>query len=128
MTTTTIERLALPQRRRQSDDPVAAEMARARKYGKNYYIMSWEDRSEDQQAILEERLRTFQKWRRRQGDLLPDDDNWELKPPSRILLALYIQKVSMCGDNYRYQIFAVLRLYLKYWERPDLFRLVERVK
>ena len=128
MTTTTMERLALPRRRRRSEDPVAAEMARAREYGKNYYLMPWDERSEDQQTILEERLRTFQNWRRRRGDTLTEDDCWQVQAPSRTNLTLYIQKVSMCGDNYRYQVFAVLRLYLKYWERPDLFRLVERVK
>ena len=123
-----VEQLTLPKRPTAPAESVEVALAEAVPYGRHYFLKPWEQRTFDQQDMLEQRISAFQNWRRQEGEYLPNRHVWELPPPDAGILRRYIIKTSLCYPHHCYQVNTALRVYLKYWRRPDLFRMVMRVK
>lgn len=122
-----LERPAAP-----PSNDLAAEVAqRLAEYGPGCFIKSWEERPEGQQLIFTTRLKTFHKWRAHfMGEGLGDTDAapWEAPPPDADTLRVYMQRVHCYSRHTRSEHITALRLYLDYWERPDLYRLVRPLR
>ena len=121
--------LRLAPRPQETADPAAREINAVLAYGKNYFIKELEQRSSEQQWMLEQRLLSFQNWRRQRGEVLPEAaELWGIPPPEPETVRVYVAKLSVGNRQHCSRSFSALRLYFKHWARPDLYRLVERIK
>ena len=82
-------------------------------------IKPWEERIPRAREKLTSSVRSFQAWRRAQGELLPSDP-WRAPPPTLQRLGEYLQTLQGRSSSWRTYSTQALRMYLLHVGKPEL--------